>query len=69
MAKLKYYSKYSDNRIQRKIGNINVDFFKTWSSQMAYVLGYFCADGCMFVNSGGSKYIFLFLLIESYWKK
>jgi hypothetical protein len=24
---------------------------------MAYVLGYFCADGCMFVNSGGSKYI------------
>ncbi len=24
---------------------------------MAYVLGYFCADGCMFTNSGGSKYI------------
>ncbi len=24
---------------------------------MAYVLGYFCADGCMFKNSGGSKYI------------
>lgn len=26
---------------------------------MAYVLGYFCADGCMFKNSGGSKYISL----------
>jgi intein-encoded DNA endonuclease-like protein len=24
---------------------------------MAYVLGYFCADGCMFINSGGSQYI------------
>jgi len=46
-----------DRRIQRVKGGLNVDFFKNWSSKMAYVLGYFCADGCMFVNSGGSKYI------------
>mgnify|MGYP001588375072 CR=1 FL=1 len=46
-----------DRRIQRTKGRIDVDFFKKWSSAMAYVLGYFCADGCMFINSGGSKYI------------
>ncbi|MFH0732998.1 MAG: hypothetical protein V2A72_08825 [Candidatus Omnitrophota bacterium] len=47
MVKLKPYSKHDDNRTQRSRGNVNVDFFKTWSSQMAYVLGYFCADGCI----------------------
>lgn len=46
-----------DKRIQRTKGGINVDFFKTWSEEMAYVLGYFSADGGMFINSGGSKYI------------
>ncbi len=46
-----------DRRLQRYKGNLNVDFFKTWAPKMAYVLGYFCADGCMYENSGGSKYI------------
>jgi hypothetical protein len=46
-----------DKRIQRTKGRINVDFFKTWAPEMAYVLGYFSADGGMFINSGGSKYI------------
>jgi len=46
-----------DKRIQRVKGGINVDFFKTWSEKMAYVLGYFSADGGMFINSGGSRYI------------
>ena len=46
-----------DKRIQRTKGGINVDFFKTWTPEMAYVLGYFSADGGMFINSGGSKYI------------
>ncbi|MBU4311324.1 MAG: LAGLIDADG family homing endonuclease [Candidatus Omnitrophica bacterium] len=36
---------------------IDVDFFKTWSKEMAYVLGYFSADGGMFINSEGSRYI------------
>lgn len=28
----------------------NVDFFKTWSSNMSYILGFACADGC--INKG-----------------
>ncbi|MEW6101571.1 MAG: LAGLIDADG family homing endonuclease [Candidatus Omnitrophota bacterium] len=33
------------------------DFFVKWTPGMAYVLGYFCADGSMFINPRGSKYI------------
>ncbi|MGB2696251.1 MAG: LAGLIDADG family homing endonuclease [Candidatus Zixiibacteriota bacterium] len=29
---------------------VNHDFFSKWTSKMAYVLGYFCADGCMFLE-------------------
>ncbi len=53
--KIRYES--PDRRIQRSKGGVDVDFFKKWSSRMAYILGYFCADGCMFINSGGSKFI------------
>lgn len=58
-GKLKKKPSYNgpDRRIQRTKGNVNIDFFKKWSSQMAYVLGFFAADGGMFINSGGSKYI------------
>jgi hypothetical protein len=35
----------------------NKNFFKKWSPEMAYVLGYFTADGCMFINPRGSHYI------------
>lgn len=28
--------------------NINQDFFKTWSSDMAYIFGFWCADGCIY---------------------
>ncbi|MEK7541044.1 MAG: hypothetical protein AAB529_02295 [Patescibacteria group bacterium] len=31
--------------VQKKY--INSDFFKIWSSDMAYILGYFVADGCI----------------------
>lgn len=31
-------------------------FFDRWSPEMAYVLGYFAADGCMFRNPRGSYY-------------
>jgi len=37
--------------------NYAADFFSHWSPEMTYVLGYFCADGCMFVNPRGAKYI------------
>lgn len=36
---------------------VNASFFKKWSPEMAYVLGYFAADGSMYVNPHGSKYI------------
>lgn len=33
------------------------DFFKKWSPEMAYVLGYFAADGSMVKNSRGAHFI------------
>lgn len=58
-GKLKKKLRYEgpDRRIQRTKVGLNVDFFKKWSAEMAYVLGYFAADGCMFVNPRGSRYI------------
>lgn len=32
-------------------------FFNEWTPNMAYVLGFFAADGCMYVNKRGSHYI------------
>ena len=46
-----------DRRIERAKCGLNGDFFKKWSPEMAYVLGYFAADGCMFINPRGSKYV------------
>ena len=36
---------------------VNQNFFNIWSPEMAYVLGFFCADGAMTINPRGSKYI------------
>lgn len=35
----------------------NEDFFKKWSPEMAYVLGFFAADGCMIKNNRGAHFI------------
>ena len=35
----------------------NENFFKKWSPDMAYILGFFCADGAMTINPRGSHYI------------
>ena len=32
-------------------------FFERWSREMAYVLGFFAADGSMFINPRGSRYV------------
>ena len=32
-------------------------FFDVWNPSMAYVLGYFAADGCMYVNKNNGKYV------------
>jgi len=37
--------------------NKNENFFEHWSSEMAYILGFFCADGSMVINPRGSHYI------------
>lgn len=35
----------------------NENFFKKWSSEMAYILGFFVADGCMIKNKRGAHFI------------
>ena len=37
--------------------NVNQDFFKKWSPNMAYVLGFFAADGNMIINKRGAHFI------------
>ncbi len=39
------------------IRSLNQDFFKKWSSEMAYVLGFFAADGSMLRNGRGAHFI------------
>jgi intein-encoded DNA endonuclease-like protein len=39
------------------IKTLNQDFFKKWTPEMAYVLGFFAADGSMIKNSRGGYYI------------
>lgn len=36
---------------------VNQDFFKTWTPEMAYVLGFFAADGNMCIHGNGGQYI------------
>ena len=35
----------------KRIYKINEDFFNKWSSQMAYILGFTCADGNVYGRS------------------
>ncbi|MDE1944444.1 MAG: LAGLIDADG family homing endonuclease, partial [Patescibacteria group bacterium] len=37
--------------------SLDSDFFKKWTPEMAYVLGYFAADGSMLRNKRGGHYI------------
>ena len=36
---------------------VNRSFFKKWSTEMSYVLGYFAADGTMIANNRGAHFI------------
>lgn len=45
-----------DNK--KNVFYVNEDYFKNWTAEMAYVLGFFAADGCLTVNrQRGNKYI------------
>lgn len=36
---------------------LNKEFFKKWSPEMSYVLGYIVADGCVLINKRGAHYL------------
>ena len=43
---------------KRNVCYVDENFFKNWTPEMAYVLGFFAADGCLTVNhKRGNKYI------------
>jgi intein-encoded DNA endonuclease-like protein len=39
--------------------SVNKDFFKTWSAEMAYILGFFAADGNIIKNKRGAYFFSL----------
>lgn len=42
------------------IKKYNTDFFKTWSHEMAYVLGFICADGSIVSTKRGNYYVAIY---------
>lgn len=49
--KIKKLSKEEKSKIQSQNArkyNINQDYFKTWTPNMAYIFGFWCADGCIY---------------------
>lgn len=46
----KEFNKHHDNQ-HKRTHEINQNFFKHWSSEMAWLLGFLCADGCIENNT------------------
>lgn len=44
------------NYFYSMVKKVNHHFFKVWTSDMAYVLGFFCADGSISTGKNGSHY-------------
>lgn len=55
------YSRFSSTTKKRNVYSINERFFESWSNDMAYVLGFFAADGCMTKNSKRENYYIEFV--------
>lgn len=51
---IKKIDRYASNGIANKKYNINENYFNEKSRNMFYVLGFWCADGCI-CSSGGNK--------------
>ncbi len=57
-ARWKEYRKQHPKPIPKPRPKRNIDtFFDKWTPNMAYVLGFFAADGCMYINKRGSHYV------------
>lgn len=57
----KFLEKYDRSGKTRKVP-VKDNYFKTWSSSMAYILGYATADGCIVKNTGPDYCGFQFYL-------
>lgn len=55
----KLYKKHhlEESRIKTNKDRRIEAFFHNWNSKMAYVLGFFAADGSMYINKTGGRYI------------
>ena len=56
---IKKIDRYASNGIANKKYNINENYFNEKSRNMFYVLGFWCADGCICSSGGISVLIFI----------
>ncbi len=54
---LTHYQRKGATRSARST-SVNQAYFETWSPNMAYILGYIWADGCVYINDRHAKLIF-----------
>jgi len=54
--KKRIYNFHLDYIGKREVRHVDENFFKTWNEDMAYVLGYWFADGCIGVWGGGYRF-------------
>lgn len=46
--------------MSKQMLSLNKDFFKTFTHDMAYTLGFICADGNLTKNNNGSKFLAIY---------
>lgn len=55
------YSRFTSNTKKQNVCSVNESFFDKWSDDMAYVLGFFVADGCLTKNAKRQNYYIEFV--------